>query len=277
MRLTIVQSELAWENAAANRNMFARKIAPLAGQTDLVVLPEMFTTGFSMNASALAEPMDGPTVQWMGEQAAKTGAAVTGSFICTENRQYFNRLVFMRPDGTYDLYDKRHLFTLAGEHEFYTPGNKQIVADWMGWRIRPLVCYDLRFPVWSRNAAPHDSGNLPSGTTNSGASGQAKTGSADLYLYVANWPSRRAHHWRTLLAARAIENQAFVAGVNIVGKDGNGYEYVGDSAIIDFSGQPFVQISGQEGAHTTELSLDSLRQYRQQLPFLQDGDVFQLR
>lgn len=277
MRLTIVQSELAWENAAANRNMFARKIAPLAGQTDLVVLPEMFTTGFSMNASALAEPMDGPTVQWMGEQAAKTGAAVTGSFICTENRQYFNRLVFMRPDGTYDLYDKRHLFTLAGEHEFYTPGNKQIVADWMGWRIRPLVCYDLRFPVWSRNAAPHDSGNLPSGTTDSGASGQAKTGSADLYLYVANWPSRRAHHWRTLLAARAIENQAFVAGVNIVGKDGNGYEYVGDSAIIDFSGQPFVQISGQEGAHTTELSLDSLRQYRQQLPFLQDGDVFQLR
>ena len=277
MRLTIVQSELAWENAAANRNMFARKIAPLAGQTDLVVLPEMFTTGFSMNASALAEPMDGPTVQWMGEQAAKTGAAVTGSFICTENRQYFNRLIFMRPDGTYDLYDKRHLFTLAGEHEFYTPGNKQIVADWMGWRIRPLVCYDLRFPVWSRNAAPHDSGNLPSGTTDSGASGQAKTGSADLYLYVANWPSRRAHHWRTLLAARAIENQAFVAGVNIVGKDGNGYEYVGDSAIIDFSGQPFVQISGQEGAHTTELSLDSLRQYRQQLPFLQDGDVFQLR
>lgn len=277
MRLTIVQSELAWENAAANRNMFARKIAPLAGQTDLVVLPEMFTTGFSMNASALAEPMDGPTVQWMGEQAAKTGAAVTGSFICTENRQYFNRLVFMRPDGTYDLYDKRHLFTLAGEHEFYTPGNKQIVADWMGWRIRPLVCYDLRFPVWSRNAAPHDSGNLPSGTTDSGASGQAKTGSADLYLYVANWPGRRAHHWRTLLAARAIENQAFVAGVNIVGKDGNGYEYVGDSAIIDFSGQPFVQISGQEGAHTTELSLDSLRQYRQQLPFLQDGDVFQLR
>jgi omega-amidase len=276
MRLTIVQSELAWENAAANRSMFARKIAPLAGNTDLVVLPEMFTTGFSMNAAALAEPMDGPTVQWMGEQAAKTGAAVTGSFICMENRQYFNRLIFMRPDGTYDLYDKRHLFTLAGEHEFYTPGNKQIVADWMGWRIRPLVCYDLRFPVWSRNAAPHDSDSMPSGTTDAGALGQAQTGSADLYLYVANWPGRRAHHWRTLLAARAIENQAFVAGVNIVGKDGNGHEYVGDSAIIDFSGQPFVQISGQEGAHTTELSLDSLRQYRQQLPFLQDADVFQL-
>lgn len=264
MRLSILQSALAWEDPVANRAMFARKLAPLRDQTDLAVLPEMYTTGFSMNAGALAEPMDGPTVQWMREQSALLGGALAGSFICSEGGSFYNRLLFMRPDGTFEYYDKKHLFALAGEHEQYAAGDKQLVVEWKGWRIRPLVCYDLRFPVWSNNPAP----------------GEARAGSPrtpyDLLLYVANWPSRRSHHWRTLLAARAIENQSFVAGVNIVGKDGNGYEYTGDSAIIDFAGQQIVGISGKEGVFTAELSLEERMQYRRQLPFLEDGDIFQL-
>lgn len=284
MRLTILQSALSWENAAANRAMFSQKLTPLRGQTDLVLLPEMFTTGFSMNAKALAEPMDGPTVRWLREQAAAAGAALAGSFICRENDRYYNRLVFMRPDGTFEYYDKRHLFTLAGEHEHYTAGNKQLVAEWRGWRIRPLVCYDLRFPVWSRNAAPDGRGDAPAGAVRAATPtppgeepGEGLPGATyDLLLYVANWPARRGHHWRSLLVARAIENQAFVAGVNIVGKDGNGHEYSGDSAVIDFSGQQIAGISGREGVFTAELLLEDLQQYRRQLPFLEDADTFRL-
>lgn len=284
MRLTILQSSLSWENAIANRSMFAQKLASLRGLTDLVLLPEMFTTGFSMNAKTLAEPPDGPTVQWLREQAAMLDAALTGSFICREDGRYFNRLIFMRPNGTFDTYDKKHLFKLTGEHEHYTPGNKQLVVEWKGWRIRPLVCYDLRFPVWSRNGSPGrredepqspaDAANPPLGAEKTEAA--LHRASYDLLLYVANWPARRSHHWRSLLMARAIENQAFVAGVNIVGTDGNGFEYSGDSAIIDFSGQQIVGISGKEGSFTAELLMEDLQQYRRQLPFLQDGDIFQL-
>lgn len=256
MRLTVIQPALHWENPAANRAMFAEKLAPLAGQTDLVVLPEMFTTGFSMNAAALAEPMDGPTVHWLREQAVQTGAAITGSFICRENGRFYNRLIFMRPDGGYTLYDKRHLFGLAKEHETYTPGNSRCLVEWQGWNICPLICYDLRFPVWSRNRSGKEV--------------------YDLLLYVANWPDRRAHHWRALLPARAIENQCYLAAVNIVGRDGNGHEYTGDSGIIDFSGRQICQISTHEGAFTAKLSLEELRQFRRQLPFLDDADKFQL-
>ncbi len=263
MRLTIVQSNLQWENADANRQAFSQKLAPLRGGTDLVVLPEMFTTGFSMNAASLAEPMDGTTMRWFATTAKDLGAAVTGSFICIENGQFFNRLVFMRPDGQFDFYDKKHLFSLAGEQAYFSPGKKRLTVEWLGWNICPLICYDLRFPAWSRNST-----------------GSIVTGFQppyDLLIYAANWPSRRAHHWRTLLAARAIENQAFVAGVNIIGTDGNGLEYMGDSAVVDFSGQPIVQISGREGIFTAELSLEDLQHYRRQLPFLQDGDTFELR
>ncbi len=258
MRVTVIQSNLHWENPGANRAIFAEKLAPLAGHTDLVILPEMFTTGFSMNASMLAEPMDGPTVQWLREQAARTAAAVTGSFICREAGNFYNRLVFMRPDGQLDIYNKRHLFGLAKEHETYTPGNARRIVEWQGWKICLLVCYDLRFPVWSRNLAA------------------GETGRYDLLLYVANWPERRGHHWRALLPARAIENQCYIAAVNIVGKDGNGHEYSGDSAIIDFSGRKICQISGQEGLFTAKLSLEELQQFRRQLPFLEDADSFQL-
>lgn len=255
MRLSVIQSSLHWQNPDANRLMFAQKLEGLRGQTDLVVLPEMFTTGFSMNAAHLAEPMDGATVKWMRAMANDLNAAVVGSFICLENDRYYNRLIFMFPNGSFEYYDKKHLFSLAGEHENFATNNKKLVVEWQGFKIRPLVCYDLRFPVWSRNA-PNDP--------------------YDLLLYVANWPSRRAHHWKSLLVARAIENQCFVTGVNIFGADGNGLEYSGDTTVVDFSGQVNLQISGKEGIHTTELFLEELQQYRRQLPFLADADVFEL-
>ena len=261
MRVTLVQTSLHWENPAANRAMLTQKLAALSGLTDLVVLPEMCTTGFTMNAAALAEPMDGPTVSWLRTMAQALGAAVTGSFICAEGGQFFNRLVWMYPDGRHERYDKRHLFGLAGENMTYTAGEKKLVVEWLGWRICPLVCYDLRFPVWCRNRA---------GKPN------AKNNSAyDLLIFVANWPERRSHHWRSLLTARAIENQAFTIGVNIVGRDGNGHDYLGDTTLLDFAGQPVFQISGQEGLFTAKLSLDNLQSYRQQLPFLADSDNFE--
>ncbi len=256
MRVSILQTPLHWENPVANRRMFGEKMALLAGQTDLVVLPEMFTTGFSMAAAALAEPLAGETLQWMRDAAQETDAAVTGSFICQDKGHFYNRLVWMFPDGSFQTYDKKHLFALAGEHEHYTPGHRRLVVEWKGWRICPLVCYDLRFPVWSRNTH----GN----------------GAYDLLLYVANWPNRRAHHWRTLLSARAIENQAYLAGVNIVGQDGNGHEYSGDSCLLDYHGQAICRISGKAGAFTAELSLADLQEYRARLPFLNDADTFQL-
>lgn len=263
LRVSIVQSTLVWENPDQNRANFTQKLAPLTGQTDLVVLPEMFSTGFSMQAEQLAEPMDGPTMRWLAEQALVLNAAVTGSFVCSEGGHFYNRLVFMRPDGSFDTYDKKHLFTLAGEQEHYTPGKKRLTTEWKGWRICPLICYDLRFPAWSRNHV--------------GDSLTRFHQPYDLLLYVANWPIRRAHHWRSLLIARAIENQSFTIGVNMVGTDGNGLEYSGDSAVIDFGGQLICQISGQEDIITTELSLADQQHYRQQLPFLQDADFFTLR
>lgn len=264
MRISIVQSALHWEDPASNRAMFEAKLLPLKGQTDLVVLPEMFSTGFSMNASNLAEPMDGPTVDWMRSVAATLDAAVTGSFICSDGGKHFNRLLFMRPDGSFDLYDKKHLFGMSGEDVHFEAGNKKTVLEWKGWNICPLICYDLRFPAWSRNIdnLKDDKGN-------------ADSGRYDLLIYVANWPSRRAHHWRSLLIARAIENQCFVAGANIAGTDGNGFDYTGDSAVIEFSGQPLVQIpDGKEGIVTVSLDRNALLDYRKQLPFLNDGDRF---
>lgn len=243
--------------------MFSEKLAPLARKTDLVVLPEMFTTGFSMNAQRLAEPMDGPTMVWMRDSARSLDAALAGSFICEEEGKFFNRLIFMRPDGSFDFYDKKHLFSLAGEHEFYEAGNKRRVLEWLGYRICPLICYDLRFPVWSRNTR----GSFIAGLTPF----------YDVLLYVANWPHRRAHHWRSLLTARAIENQAYVVGVNIAGRDGNGFEYVGDSAVIEFSGDTLAQMpDGEEGHRTVEISAEKLQAYRRQLPFLEDADGFSL-
>lgn len=261
MRLSIVQSSLQWENPEANRQMFAEKLRKLRGETDLVMLPEMWTTGFSMNAERLAEPMDGPTMAWLSDMASELDAAMVGSFICADQGRFFNRLVFMCPDGQFHFYDKKHLFSLATEHEHFTPGKKRILVEWRGWQICPLICYDLRFPVWSRNTP----GNFVQGLTPY----------YDLLIYVANWPSRRAHHWRSLLTARAIENQAFVAGANIAGTDGIGLEYSGDSSVVDYAGHALGQLpDGKEGILTLTLSKQALQEYRQQFPFLSDADRF---
>jgi omega-amidase len=253
LRITTVQTALHWENIQMNLEIFSQKLTGLAGKTDLVILPEMFTTGFSMNGPALAEDMEGTAMQWMKAQAAALNAAITGSFIAKENGQFFNRLVFMMPGGEFEMYDKRHLFTLAKEHETYTAGAKKLIVNWKGWRICPLICYDLRFPVWSRNAEEYD-----------------------LLIYVANWPETRNHHWKQLLIARAIENQAYVAGVNRSGFDGNGFQYSGDTSVIDFSGKTLYRVSGEEDVFTVGLSLEKLYEYRKSLQFLADRDEFEI-
>lgn len=254
MRTTLVQTDLIWENPTANRAGIDVLLAPLAGITDLVLLPEMFTTGFSMRPEAFAEIMDGDTVRWMQGQARRLDAAVCGSFICLDDGKYYNRLLVAFPDGNTLHYDKRHRFTLAGEHEHYAVGNNRLVFEWREWRICPMICYDLRFPVWSRQQNER----------------------YDLIFFLANWPARRAHHWRSLLPARSIENQAFVAGVNIIGTDGNGLEYTGDSVLLDCSGQEILAPKDQKGAFTAEFSLDFLQKYRRELPFLDDADKFVL-
>lgn len=255
MKVALLQSKLIWEQPLANRQIFAKKLEPLIGKVDLIVLPEMCTTGFSMNASALAEPMGGPTTTWFKEQARLTGAVVTGSFICQENDSYFNRLIWAQPDGKLDYYDKRHLFSLAGEHLTYTAGQQQLLLEWKGWKIKPLVCYDLRFPVWSRQP-------------------NSKEAQYDLLLYMANWPNKRSSQWKSLLVARAIENQSYTLGVNIVGEDGNGHEYSGDTAVVDYSGQYLAQVTWVEQTLVVELDLVKQRAYRMQFPFLDDADIF---
>ena len=264
MRISIVQSPLFWEAPAGNRNMFTEKLSPMRNSTDLVVLPEMFTTGFSMNTAQLAEPMDGPTMDWLRTISKDLNAAVTGSFICVVEGNYYNRLIFMRPDGKFDFYDKKHLFSLAGEQKHFVSGRKRLTVEWLGWQICPMICYDLRFPAWSRNTM----GDFVCG----------HTPYYDLLIYVANWPNKRAHHWKTLLPARAIENQSFIVGVNIAGVDGNGIEYSGDSTMIDYTGQTLTQIpDGQSDIITIVVSLEELHAYRKQLPFLADADMFEFK
>ncbi len=253
LRITTIQTSLHWENIQANLDMFSEKLSGLAGKTDLVILPEMFTTGFSMNAEALAEEMDGKTMQWLSAKASALNAVVTGSFIAKEKGKFFNRLIWMQPDGVFEVYDKRHLFTLAGEHEVYAAGDKKLIVNWKGWKICPLICYDLRFPVWSRNTEDYD-----------------------LLIYMANWPEARSHHWRQLLMARAIENQSYVAGVNRSGSDEKGLNYTGDTSVIDFSGKILYQVADVEDIFTTGLSLEKLKEFRKKLYFLADRDEFEI-
>ncbi|MEM0994817.1 MAG: amidohydrolase [Bacteroidota bacterium] len=251
LRITLVQAKLYWEDTLSNLNAFTEQLEPLAGQTDLVLLPEMFTTGFSMNATALAETMDGLTMQWLSEQAEKLEAIVTGSVIIKSNERYYNRLIWMRPDGTYDYYDKKHLFTMAEEHLTYTAGQAKKIIDYKGWKICPMICYDLRFPVWARNAEDYD-----------------------LLFYVANWPVKRSFHWKSLLLARAIENQAFVVGVNRVGLDGKGFYYTGDSCIVSPIGEYLFQAADRVVLHTQSIDRADVIAAREKLPFLGDRDVF---
>ncbi len=251
LRISLVQSILHWEAIEKNLEAFSAKISNLKGKTDLIILPEMFTTGFSMNAKALAEDMSGQTMQWFKEQAAQLQAAITGSFIAKEGDHFYNRLIFMQPDGTFAQYDKRHLFTLAKEHHTYQPGTEKIIVDWKGWKICPLVCYDLRFPVWSRNTEDYD-----------------------LLIYVANWPETRSEHWKALLKARAIENQSYTIGVNRVGVDEKELVYSGDSSFFDYYGAQIFMASKTETIFTTTLSKTKLQHYRSKLDFLPDRDSF---
>jgi omega-amidase len=251
--VTIVQAELHWHDPERNRADFLRLLTGRDEPTDLVVLPEMFTTGFTMHARENAERMDGPSVAWMAETAGQTGAAVCGSLIIEDGGEYYNRFILMRPDGKAEYYDKRHLFRLAGEHEHYAAGSECATFTLKGWRIRPLVCYDLRFPVWSRNRNDYD-----------------------LLVYVANWPEPRHLAWETLLRARAIENIAFVAGVNRVGTDGNDIPYVGGSAVIDYTGKYLATLGREPGIASATLEMAGLEKFRDRFPFWRDADEFSL-
>ncbi|MBW2937071.1 amidohydrolase [Aureisphaera sp. CAU 1614] len=255
LKVTLIQSYLHWENPEANRAMFSEKIDTISEQTDLIVLPEMFTTGFTMNASTLAEAMQGPTLQWMIKQSIKVDAAIAGSVIIKEDNQFFNRLLFVYKNEILQYYDKRHTFTLAGENEVFTAGNTKLIIDYKNWRICPLVCYDLRFPVWARNTEDYD-----------------------VLLYVANWPKKRIAAWDALLKARAIENMAYCVGVNRTGLDGNGHEYIGHSAVYDILGeQVSIPAFEKEFMETIVLSKEHIQQNREHLQFLRDRDSFTLQ
>jgi omega-amidase len=264
LRISLVQTDLLWCDPAGNRARLDAELAPLAGITDLIVLPEMFTTAFT-DRTEWAEPTDGPTVQWMLATAAHTGACVTGSLMVKDNGIAYNRLVWARPDGTFATYDKRHLFTFAGEHHTYSPGKERLIVEWKGWRICPLVCYDLRFPEWARNTATDGTSN-----TNEGA--------YDLLIYVANWPEVRSRAWKDLLVARAHENLAYVAGVNRIGTDGLGHRYSGDSVLHGPMGEVIAACPQSEQAiASATISLGPLVAYRQRFPALADADRYTLR
>jgi len=251
LNVTIVQADLLWQDAAGNRQHFTSVIEDLLEPTDLIVLPEMFTTGFSMDAPVLAETMDGDSITWMRDMAASSNAAICGSLIIADNQQYFNRFICVSPAGDLQCYDKRHLFRLADEQSHYAAGAELLTFDLKGFRICPMVCYDLRFPVWSRNR-----------------------GLYDLLLYVANWPERRHHAWATLLRARAIENLCYVAGVNRTGIDGNDIPYSGGSSIIDFLGEDLANLGDHAGTVSVELDLEKLRAFRERFAFHKDADSF---
>lgn len=258
LTVSLIQTVLHWENKAANLGMLEEKIMSIKEKTELVILPEMFSTGFSMRPESMAETMDGETVQWMKKVSALKKVILTGSVIIVEDGQYYNRLVWMLPNGQYGVYDKRHLFAYAGEDQHYTAGAKRLIASVKGWKVNLLVCYDLRFPVWARQQP---------------AAGAPEY---DLLVYVANWPERRNHAWKTLLQARAIENQSYVIGVNRVGDDGNGIYHSGDSMVIDAMGEVLYRKTSAEDIYTITLQKESLESVRQKLPFLEDADGFMI-
>jgi predicted amidohydrolase len=260
LRVTLIQSDIYWEEIDANLSTFEEKIWQIGQPTDVIVLPEMFTTGFTMNASKLAEHMNMRTFKWMRQMADQTGALILGSFIATVHDRFFNRLLWMEPGGNYKTYDKRHLFRMAAEHKTFSSGESMLVASWKGWRICPLICYDLRFPVWSRNTYDVTSKRL----------------NYDLLLYVANWPTARVEAWSSLLKARAIENLSYVVGVNRIGVDGNAVEYNGSSAIVGPKGEVIFSSEGMEAIKTLELNANSLQAFRDKFPAYVDADEFSI-
>jgi len=262
LHVTCIQSPLHWQDSEANRNMFEEKIRSIKEYTEIIVLPEMFSTGFSMEPEQHAETMDGPTVSWMKKLAAEKRVIITGSIIIREGEDFYNRLIWMLPNGEYGVYDKRHLFGYAEEDLHYAPGNKRLIASVKGWRVNLLVCYDLRFPVWARQS---NSFFNPI---------EDSEPEYDLLIYVANWPERRSHAWKTLLQARAIENQCYVIGLNRVGADGNDIAYSGDSMIIDPLGDVLVTNNGEAVNLSCVLDKKHLQDVRTKFPFLKDADRF---
>lgn len=254
LKVALIQSDLVWENPSQNRINFTKKIDAIAEEVDVILLPEMFTTGFTMNASAVAENMDGETVSWMKELASKTDAAIVGSIVVSENNKYYNRLLFVEPSGYISTYDKRHTFTLVGEEKIYTAGKVKVLLHYKGWKICPLICYDLRFPVWARNSEDYD-----------------------VLLYVANWPKPRVSAWDALLKARAIENMCYCLGVNRVGIDGVNSEYSGHSAAFDVLGNSITNIEpNKEEIQIVTLEKRHIQAYRNKFKFLDDRDAFSI-
>ncbi|MGO1541698.1 MAG: amidohydrolase [Luteimonas sp.] len=261
LRISLVQGETRWHDPAGNRDYYGEMISSLRGITDLVILPETFTSGFSNDAIGDAETMDGPTLAWMREHAADIDAAITGSVQIQDGDDVFNRMFWVTPDGAVQHYDKRHLFRYAREHERYAAGRDRLTVEWKGWRICPLVCYDLRFPVFARNRYNVE---------------RPDALDFDLQIFVANWPAVRSYAWKTLLRARAIENLCYVAGLNRVGRDGNDIEYSGDSAVIDFLGDAASECGENEVVSTTTLLGAELEAHRARFPAMLDGDRFEL-
>lgn len=250
LKVTMIQNELVWEDIASNLAEFDNKINAIGEDTHLIVLPEMFSTGFTMNAAALAQDMKGSAVKWIRKKSAEKNVDMVGSIIANDGGKFFNRLIWAKPNGKIFTYDKKHLFRMAGEEKIYSAGTKNITVELNGWKIRPFICYDLRFPVWTRNIANQ----------------------FDAAIFIANWPERRSAHWKALLQARAIENQCYMIGVNRVGTDGNGLSYSGDSSIIDPWGNIIFQKSTQACIYTGELSYEILQQSRESFPVWKDAD-----
>ncbi len=263
LSVTLIQTDLFWENPTANLANLEEKMAQISLPTDLIILPEMFNTGFTMNVKSVAEPMNFTTFKWMKQQAKRTQAVITGSFILKEAEQFYNRLIWMRPDGSFETYDKRHLFRMGGEHHNFAGGSARLIVELKGWRICPLICYDLRFPVWSRN-------------TFSKIENQKSKIHYDLLIYVANWPAVRSQVWDVLLQARAIENQSYCIGVNRVGKDGMGLDYTGNSAVIDFKGNQIFYQKEVEVIQNQILNKKELEDFRAKFPAYLDADDFEI-
>jgi len=258
LRVALVQRELCWEDPEANREQFAQDLKTVDDAADLVILPEMFTTGFSMDVEKVAENDGTDTLDWLREQAARHRVALSGSLAVRENGAVYNRLLFVKPDGEASSYDKKHLFRISGEDRRYAAGGKKLIVEWRGWRLCPMICYDLRFPVWTRNR--------PEGHPQH----------YDALLFVANWPSRRREHWRQLLIARAIENQACCIGLNRVGSDGNGLDYSGDSLVLAADGEVLLDCRDKSGVFSATLAREPLAAYRTRFPCHKDADDFEL-
>ena len=271
LRFSIIQTSLFWEDKGANLDLLGQKIMGITEPTEIIVLPEMFNTGFSMQPEKFAETMDGPSVDWMRRMSAATKSIITGSLIISENGNYFNRLIWMLPNGQFGFYDKRHLFAFAGEDQHYTPGNKRLIASVKGWKINLQICYDLRFPVWARQSPAIINNDVEKSSSNEMAP------EYDVLLYVANWPEKRSHAWKTLLTARAIENQCFTIGVNRVGLDGNNIAHSGNSMIVGPLGEVLYHCAYEEDIFHISLQKEEIDNTRSKFPFWKDADFFHIQ